>query len=86
MYVNGTQDTHQHASEDTGDNTTYDSVIAKCVDEHSCTHVCHISAHLVGFINQISLISPNHNSISISTENDALYSLILDQLPEPPKA
>lgn len=83
MYEGGSNDSHQHSS---ANKVVHDTPVSSCIDEHSCNHICHISAHMVGYISQITLFTANDESVAISIENDQLYSLTLDPLLEPPKS
>jgi hypothetical protein len=66
--------------------STQDVVLASCVDESSCDHFCHISAHMVGFITQITQITTVNTVVSSSVLIEQFHSLTLDPPYQPPQA
>ena len=79
MYDEGSTESHFVQSHD-------DSALANSIDDSSCDHFCHISAHLLGFINHITSLSPIDISNSFATQDDPFHSLTLDPPTQPPQA
>ena len=60
--------------------------LASCIDESSCDHFCHVSAHMLGFMIQDKSIGPNFLAIFSSRYTQRLHSINLDPPSEPPQA
>ncbi len=76
------QSHHVHAQDIT---TSADFSLMSCGDESSCDHFCHISSHLVGFLNRVLSISPASSSIVVLAQDDQFYSLIQEPPFLPPR-
>jgi len=59
---------------------------ANCVDESSCSHFCHMSSHMMGFISQFAVMPEINEVISTPTFKEHFHSLILDPPFQPPQA
>jgi len=63
-----------------------DTALASCIDESSCDDICHISAHMMGLVSQITQIQTVENAISRPVLNEPFHSLTLDPPIQPPQA
>lgn len=79
IYDEETTESHLVQSQD-------DSVPASCIDESSCDHFCHISAHMLGFINHVASIASTDISATYAIKDDPFHSLTVDPPTQPPQA
>jgi hypothetical protein len=79
MYDEETTESHLVQSPD-------DSVPASCIDESSCDHFCHISAHMLGFISHATPLANSDASIAYPVKDEPFHSLTVDPPTQPPQA
>ena len=60
--------------------------LASCIDESSCDHFCHVSAHMIGLISQDKPITPNDSALFFYRYSQRFKSTNLDPPSEPPQA
>jgi len=82
MYEDEVNDKHHAQIHD----DTLNSAPASCVDESSCDHFCHISAHMVGFITHVTSLSTVDASMVVAIQDEIFHSLSLDPPSQPPRA
>jgi len=82
MYNDEVNDLHQLQAHDDAQN----AASATCVDESTCDHFCHISAHMMGFISYPALLSTVDTSTVVVIQDEKFYSLSLDPPSQPPRA
>lgn len=56
-----------------------------CIDESSCDHFCHVTAHMVGVFSHVSIDHTQINSVPFLLLDESALSLTLDQPSEPPQ-
>lgn len=62
-----------------------DLSLSGCIDESSCDHFCHVTAHMVGVFSQASIDHAQISSVPFLLLDESAYSLSLDQPSEPPQ-
>ena len=67
------------------DETLDQSITASCIDESSCDHFCHISSHMLGYINDSSVSAESFTPVPFIIEHESLNTLSLDPPSEPPR-
>jgi len=70
---------HEHEMDD-------EASLASCIDESSCDHFCHVSAHMIGLISQNKPIITNDSALFFSRYTQRLDNINLDPPSEPPQA
>jgi len=63
-----------------------DTASENCIDESSCDHFCHASAHMLGFISHNIQLATVDVSQIFTILDDQFYSLTFDPLLRPPQA
>ncbi len=85
MY-NDEETTESHFAQIHDDAGLSGSVDDLSCDEPSCDHFCHFSAHVVGLISCMTLISMVDTSILVAVQDETFYSFTLDPPSHPPRA
>ncbi len=62
-----------------------DVTAAKCVDDASCDHSCHLSAHMVAVTSHVTSLSTVNTSMAVVMQDVAFYSLIPEPPSQPPR-
>jgi len=55
-------------------------------DEVSCSHCCHLSSHMTGFISQFAELPEINGAITLSVFKEHFHSLVPDPPFQPPQA
>ena len=55
-------------------------------DDSKCSHLCHFSMHLMGFISQYSVLPIVNLTVALPIANESFPSLVLDPPFQPPQA
>ena len=78
MYDGETSESHHVQSHD-------DTAPAISVDDTSCDHLCHFSAHMVGLISQTIALSTAVNSTTFINHDEQFHSIPLHPPTRPPR-
>jgi hypothetical protein len=70
---------HEHEMDD-------EATLASCIDESSCDHFCHVSAHMLGFVSQDNSTITKNSLVFSNRFKQRLHSINLDPPSEPPQA
>ncbi|HED35060.1 MAG TPA: hypothetical protein ENJ08_12750 [Gammaproteobacteria bacterium] len=76
---------HDHQGHLSADNQMDSDSKASSSDEPDCNHFCHISAHLAGFVSQITPPLKISSNTSFTTISETMYSLSLAPPSQPPR-
>ena len=60
--------------------------LASCIDESSCDHFCHVSAHMLGLVSQHNSAVTKNSFVFSNRFKQRLYTTNLDLPLEPPQA
>jgi len=63
-----------------------EATLASCIDESSCDHFCHVSAHMLGFVSQDNSVITKNSLVFSNRFKQRLHSINLDPPSEPPQA
>lgn len=63
-----------------------DAVLASCIDDSNCDHLCHISSHIVGYISQLDQPVIVTTTTPSPALNEQIHYLALEPPFLPPQA
>jgi len=63
-----------------------EAVLANCLDESSCYHFCHVTAHMLGILSQTLALTNVGASVLSITTHEKFHSLTQDTPSEPPRS
>ncbi|VAW68748.1 hypothetical protein MNBD_GAMMA09-3518 [hydrothermal vent metagenome] len=84
MYGEELSESHQVQLQQTTD--ADNAVSGSCIDESSCDHFCHFSAHMAGFISQIQTPFSGNSATPFIITSESFYSLNIKPPFQPPRA
>jgi len=84
--VYGEQTTDSHHVQTHDDTQLSTNIDDPGCEGHSCDHSCHFSAHVVGLISYISLLSTGDTSTLVAISSETFYSLTFNPPLQPPRA
>jgi hypothetical protein len=63
-----------------------EAALESCLDESSCDHFCHVTAHMLGVISQPPALDAVGASVASITTREIFHSLTQEPPSEPPRA
>jgi len=67
------------------DQSLDEAVLANCIDESSCDHFCHVTAHMLGILSQTPALTNVGTSVLSIPTHEIFHSLTQDPPSEPPR-
>lgn len=78
--------TESHLTQLQADQSMDKAILASCIDESCCDHFCHVTAHMLGILNQTPALTIAGASVPFITTHEIFHSLTQDPPSEPPRA
>ena len=67
------------------DHSLDEAVLANCIDESSCDHFCHVTAHMLAILSHTPALTNVGTSVPSITTHEIFHSLTPDPPSEPPR-
>jgi len=77
--------TKSHLTQLQTDQSLDEAILASCIDESSCDHFCHVTAHMLGIFSQTPTLTNVGASVSFIITHEVFHSLTQDPPSEPPR-